>query len=208
MPNIEVKDNGTQRALFIDGVCQGVVDMNDMTPLSPYMGPIIKIIDALPKDSRAIFFGGGACLLPTYAELRYVPCLVLENNKDVKDTAVNYFGANPDNIVITKHADTWLVDRNINYDLIFLDVWPQTKEFYSPLFFSLCKSSLTDRGVFAVNHIPQDQEDTVFMGRFLATVFPNVRAFNFFKDKEKTQLIQTVFVCDSIIGNNNESIRN
>lgn len=187
---IELREhtNG-DKALFIDGVCQGVVD-KDGTPLSPYMKPIMERIAGLQANSELMFLGGGLCALPKWAKDRGHRVSVTEMDDEViklsgaVEAGLSVF--NKEALDIVSFEEDW-------FDFILLDVWPNDPNMYCADFFVVCKRYLKKGGLFAMNYLSDSQVEIDAMGKLLAAVFPNVKMTVLHRDKEMKEPCQVVY---------------
>lgn len=199
---LEIKENETQKALFIDGVCQGVVS-KDGTPLSPYMKPIMERIAGLNKGSELLFLGGGLYALPAHYKAHH-SISVVELSKEVMKAA----GLKDDDIrtpdgcmPLGKVVDNILGDaldviKGLEYDwfdFILLDIWPNDPKLYCADYFVECKRHLKKGGLFSMNYQSEDDFELKAMGKLLAAVFPNVKMTTLYKDKEMKIPCQAVY---------------
>ncbi len=185
---VEIKENATQKAMFIDGVCQGVVG-KDGTPLSPYMKPIMERIAGLNAGSELLFLGGGLYVLPKWAEDRSHHVCVVENDLGVLSHNELILGP-----TVFETALTALGTMELSwFDFILLDIWPNDPKLYCADYFVECKKHLKKGGIFSMNYLADSQIDINAMGKLLAAVFPNVKMTVIYKDKEMKLPAQAVY---------------
>lgn len=195
---VEVRENETQKALFVNGVCQGV-SSKDNKPLSPYMRFVMNHIDGMTPGSDCLFLGGGAMLLPAWAKkLHNMNVTVFENDAEVYEVAKEKFDASE------LGTSVYLVDASLfhgylshqeRYDLVFLDTFPNTDKLYSRAFVQLCSERLKEKGTFAVNFCSDSHEAISEFGKTLAKIFKNVKMNLIAMDAEMTKPAQAVFFC-------------
>ena len=187
---IEIKNTPKDRALFIDGMCQGRA-AKDGTPLSPYMKPIMERMVPLPKGAECLFLGGGLYVLPKWAENRGYSVSVIELDKNVQAAARPfsdsfYMGIGDILEVLPTLETEW-------FDFILLDIWPNDPRAYCEEYFRECKAHLKKGGLFAMNYIDNKRVPLEAMGKIVATVWPNVNMTTFYSDKDLSNPSQGVY---------------
>lgn len=187
---VEIKENETQKALFIDGVCQGVVG-KDGTPLSPYMKPIMERIAGLNSGSELLFLGGGLYALPIWADNRGHRVTTIETDREVRSIGCAVLGHHSSicgdaRTVIKDLEDEW-------FDFILLDIWPNDPKLYCADYFVECKRHLKKGGLFSMNYQSEDEVELKAMGKLLSAVFPNVKMTTLYKDKDMKIPAQAVY---------------
>lgn len=190
---IEIKINSSSRALFIDGLCQGVMD-KDGTPASPYMKPVVERIAGLLKGSEILFLGGGLYVLPKWAQDRGHSVSVVEIDPMVQAAARPqsdsfYMGIGDAKTALDTMENEW-------FDFIFLDIWPNDPAVYCADYFVKCKQHLKKGKTLAFNFIADNQVDLDAMGKLAAAVFSNVKMNTIYLDKEMKKPCQAVYFCD------------
>lgn len=198
---IEVRENATQKALFVDGVCQGV-SSKDNIPLSPYMKFVMKHIEGMTPGSDCLFLGGGAMLLPAWAKTeKKMNVTVFENDADVYEIAKEKFDAS------RIGTSVYLVDAKLfngylshqeRFDFIFLDIWPRIGSIYSVDFIRDCSKRLTEKGTLSVNFCSDSHEEISEFGKMLAKVFKNVKMNLICMDQDMKHPAQAVFFCNGV----------
>lgn len=192
---IEYRENETQKALFVDGVCQGVC-LKDGTPDSPYMKPIVDLEKTIVGEQVCLFLGGGPMILQRHFIKKGHDCVTFENDDEMLNYAIE-FSKDPAGTIHFESAFGF--DRFSNeYGFILLDCYngkDLAPGLYSKDFISRCKSSLTDEGYFVVNFCADDQHKYRDFESILKGLFKNVELKGFYADKETTKLIQGVYIC-------------
>lgn len=190
---IKIEENATQKALFIDGQCQGVMD-KDGTPASPYMKPVMERIAGLQKGSEILFLGGGLYVLPKWAQDRHHNVSVVEIDPLVQAAAKPqsdsfYMGIGDAKTALDNMEKEW-------FDFIFLDIWPNDPAVYCADYFVKCKQALKKGKTLSFNYIADKQTDLDAMGKLAAAVFANVKMTVIYLDKEMKKPRQAVYFCD------------
>ena len=182
---LEIKETKTQKALFLNGMCQGVV-AKDGTPLSPYMKPIMERMVPLKEGSELLFLGGGLCILPRWAESKGHNVCVVEKDPDVLRLPGSPLGGLDAITALDGMEREW-------FDFILLDVWPHDPKLYCPEYFKKCKDVLVKNGLFSMNYICDTEVGLVDMAKQLTIVFNNVQMTTIYKDKEMKIPAQGVY---------------
>jgi len=191
---MEFKESDTQKALYIDGVCQGVVS-KDGTPLSPYMKPIMERMAGLQTGSDILFLGGGLYALPKWAQDRHHSVCVVE----LYDEVIKAHEATEGHCN-SIHGDALTVIDELEkdwFDFILLDVFPNHNKLYCADYFVKCKQHLKKEGVFSMNYICNSKVEIDAMGKLLAAVWPNVKMSTFYSDKEMKNPCQVVYFANN-----------
>ena len=189
---IEVKESPNSKALFLDGVCQGVQGL-DGEPLSPYMKPIMERINGLNNGSELLFLGLGMGILPIRAQERHHSVSVVESNPEL---VLLYGGLLDRPSAIYGDAIELMPGFELDwFDFILLDIWPNDPKAYCIDYFIECKKHLKKNGLFSMNYSVRTQTECDDMGRKLAAVFPNVKMNVFYADKDMTIPTQVVYFC-------------
>lgn len=190
---IKLEETATQKALFIDGLCQGVMN-KDGSPASPYMKPIAERIAGLDKGSEILFLGGGLYVLPKWAQDRHHSVSVVEIDPMVQAAARPYsdsfyMGIGDALTAIDTMEEDW-------FDFILLDIWPNDPRMYCAEYFAKCKKHLKKGKTFSFNYIADKQTDLDAMSKTASTVFTNVKLTIIYHDKEMKKPAQGVYFCD------------
>lgn len=182
---IEIKETGSIKSLFIDGMCQGRVD-KDGTPISPYMKPIMERIVPLKTGSELLFLGGGLCILPKWAQDRGHNVCVVENDPEVLKLPGSPLGGLDANTALDGMEEEW-------FDFILLDIWPNDPKVYCVEYFRKCQKVLAKKGLFSMNYLCDTEAGLAKMGEQLSSVFKTVQLTTIYKDKEMKIPAQGVY---------------
>ena len=197
---IEVKYNPTQKAMFLEGACQGVSDLEGK-PLSPYMKAIATYIDSMTPFQDCLFLGGGAMIIPAYAKDKGMRLTVFEKNAEVYEYAKEHYnalGLGPVVYLVDAKMFNGYLDEKQKYGFILLDCYDGLKrpqDLYGEEFMSACKGRLTGKGTFCVNYACTDPDEIHTFSLLLGKMFPNVTRKMFFMDQEMAHPAQSVFFC-------------
>lgn len=182
---LEIKETKTQKALFINGMCQGVVG-KDGTPLSPYMKPIMERMVPLKEGSELLFLGGGLCVLPRWAERKGHNVCVVENDPEVLKLPGSPLGGMDATYVLDDMEGEW-------FDFILLDIWPNDPKVYCIEYFKKCQRVLSKKGLFSMNYLCDTEQGLADMGNQLSAVFKSVQMTTIYEDKEMKIPAQGVY---------------
>lgn len=185
---IEYKENETQKALIIDGVCQGVVSKNGI-PLSPYMKPIMDHINKLKHGSNLLFLGGGLYVLPTWAWKQGMEVCVIEKNRALVNSEPFTTIYGDVAIELKDMEEDW-------FDFILLDIYPNDPSVYAIDYIRNCKLHLHVGSSLVINlseEVSLEKIDN--MSKQLKDVFKNIKTHSFYKNKDDKVPAQVVYVC-------------
>lgn len=191
---IQIKQNRTQKGMWIDEECQGVCDL-DGNPLSPYMTYIAKHIDGMDKWTRGLFLGGGFFILPRYFQEKKGQAVVFEKNIEVINETDTWFDISKLTVHNSDASDLHKFTERKPFDLILLDCYPRTPELYCADYYDTCRHFLYLTGTLIVNFCSTDQKEIDEQSQNLKTVFKSIKLKIFYKDKEMTEPVQSVFLC-------------
>ncbi len=187
--HLMVKDTGGKRILFLNGMPDSAMYLNDSVELAfPYTRYFAMGWALNPDISKVLFVGGGGFSGPKKF-LRDYPVSqvnVVEIDPDVIEVARRYFGVQEDPRLRIYNQDgrTYLGHNEERYDLIVLDAYTKT---YVPFhlmtreFFEELSDSLSPEGVIVSNLISSLVGDTseLFWAEYrtVKQVFPSLYVF-------------------------------
>lgn len=139
--------------LGYDGVRHGMLDARNNIA-SPTLRCFALYIDA-NKPEKMLTIGGGACILPTWAQSRGIQSHIVEPASAVLDLAREHFFFAPNlHTVFMTTGEAHLTSTDERYDCIVLDAFRshvQDEFCYSPDGIALCLSRLNVGGHLLIN---------------------------------------------------------
>lgn len=186
---LDVVDLDTRRTLYLNGLPQSAMDINDPTRLVYAYTAFFNFGFVINPDLKDVLFvGGGGFSGPKYFLSTHpgVQVDVAEIDPDVIETARKYFAVNPDPRlnVFNEDGRLYLSETGKTYDLIVLDAYAKS---YVPFhlltreFMQLVASHLSPNGVVISNLIGSLVGDTSNLVRAAyktaSDVFPNSIVF-------------------------------
>ncbi len=158
---LDVVDSGNIRTLFLNGIPQSSMELDNTTQLVYAYTKFFNLGMALnPNSTQVLFIGGGGFSGPKFflATYPHVHVDVAEVDPDVIDTAMKYFALtpNPRLTIFNEDGRLYLSETSKTYDIIILDAYAKT---YVPFhlltreFITLVASHLNERGIVISNLI-------------------------------------------------------
>lgn len=149
----EVIKNESGTLLGYNGIRHGMLDAGNNIA-SPYLRYFALYIDA-KKPVKMLTIGGGACILPTWAQSRGIQSHIVEPASAVLDIAREHFFFAPNlHTVFMTTGETYLTSADELYDCIVLDAFRshiQDEFCYSSDGIALCLSRLNVGGHLLIN---------------------------------------------------------
>jgi len=158
---LDVVDAGGIRTLFLNGIPQSSMYLNDTTKLVyPYTTFFSLGMQISPNSTQVLFIGGGGFSGPKFflATYPHVHVDVTEIDPDVIGTAMKYFAVspNPRLTIFNEDGRVYLSETSKTYDIIILDAYAKTYvpfQLLTQQFIKLVASHLNRNGIVISNLI-------------------------------------------------------
>ncbi len=165
---LDVVDVGNVRTLFLNGIPQSSMEINNPTHLVYDYTTFFNLgMQMHPNSTQVLFVGGGGFSGPKFFLSTYphIHIDVAEVDPDVIDTAMKYFAVspNPRLTIFNEDGRLYLSETSKTYDVIILDAYAKS---YVPFhlltheFIKLVASHLNPNGVVVSNLIGSLQGST------------------------------------------------
>jgi spermidine synthase len=176
--NIKVLDINTgkmtTRQMVIDGLIQGVVDVENGLSI----GGISYLLQHVPvaynpNGKRCLVVGLGPGIVPQWYMAQGIETDVVDIDPAVIEIASRYFNYSAGEQVVIEDARNFLGKGEEKYDYIILDVFNgdiTPSHILSKEMFSLIKNRLNYNGVFAMNLIGDLRENSVMTASVIKTL--------------------------------------
>jgi spermidine synthase len=182
---------GTVRALMIDGLTQGRMELGSRLPISRYIYFMEFLPYALhPAGKSCLVIGLGAGLVPTWYEQRGIRTDVVEIDPRVAAAARDYFGFRTYGELFIADARYHLNHSGRRYDYVVLDVFngdTTPGHVLSLEALRLVRRAMTGDGILAVNLIGSLKKETFMTASIIRTlreVFATVEIYPVFAQEE------------------------
>jgi spermidine synthase len=120
---VVVAEQGDERGLFVNDKCQGRVNKHNLEPVSPYILETLALIRP-SKPRKALFLGGGACLIPTALQKEFKTyCTIVEPSNEIFNLACDYFGHKGPSNFVELYGETYLAEYYEHFELCVLDAY-------------------------------------------------------------------------------------
>jgi len=170
---LDVVDTGNVRTLFLNGIPQSSMFLNDTTKLVYQYTTFFSLgMQINPNATQVLFVGGGGFSGPKFflATYPHVHVDVTEIDPDVIDTAIKYFAVspNPRLTIFNEDGRVYLSETSKTYDVIILDAYAKSYvpfQLLTQQFIRLVASHLNRNGIVISNIIGSLEGSTSNMAR-------------------------------------------
>jgi spermidine synthase len=170
---LDVVDSGNVRTLFLNGIPQSSMYLNDTTKLVYQYTTFFSLgMQINPNATQVLFVGGGGFSGPKFFLSTYprVHVDVTEIDPDVIDTALKYFAVspNPRLTIFNEDGRVYLSETSKTYDIIILDAYAKSYvpfQLLTKQFITLVASHLNRNGIVISNIIGSLEGSTSNMAR-------------------------------------------
>jgi len=170
---LDVVDSSNVRTLFLNGIPQSSMYLNDTTKLVYQYTTFFNLgLLINPNATQVLFVGGGGFSGPKFflATYPHVHVDVTEIDPDVIDTAMKYFavGTNPSLAIFNEDGRVYLSETDKTYDIIILDAYAKSYvpfQLLTEQFIRLVASHLNRNGIVISNIIGSLEGSTSNLAR-------------------------------------------
>jgi spermidine synthase len=156
---LDVVDVGNVRTLFLNGIPQSSMYLNDSTKLVYFYTTFFNLgMQINPNATHVLFVGGGGFSGPKFflATYPHVHVDVAEIDPDVIDTDMKYFAVspNPRLTIFNEDGRVYLSETSKTYDIIILDAYAKSYipfQLLTQQFIRLVASHLNGNGIVISN---------------------------------------------------------
>lgn len=154
---LHLSDNSVQALMLKNAVDQVVL---------PNIQALLAVLLFCPSSKRLLNLGLGGASLERYLDSKWpdIEIRSVESNEQVIQLAKDYFNL-PESIdVVHDSAEHFLSSHNDIYDIILCDIFVADKQascLYDNNFYADINKCIDNKGVLAINILPESEEDVV-----------------------------------------------